>query len=231
MPRNYTPGEDEPDDTLDVINKQQPYYSGSIEMAAPVDAAGERYRNIVEFDLTDSDVYDDMLAKYPTAWVEYYDDSAPGYSAENAVKLQEAIKFHLYINEGESANVVPFLVESGEEEEIAFEVYEGIISNYEGAFKDAPRISPYMKESGGTYEHPNAFYDQTVYGNVESSGFLPLVIMDGDTAINDRVAVNANLADMYSVEQLALKEYQTSRATPKSQYDWGGSYSTGKNTY
>lgn len=198
----------------------QPTPAAAITMDTPVDSLGERYRDIVEFDLSSESVYDSMLVDYPDAWSAYYDEVAPAYTPENAVKLRDAIKFWLYITESETINVEPYA--SG-----------GIYSDGEEIRVEAPRLNPYMSESGGTYENPNATYDQTVYNSVTSNGTvpLPLVTMDGEKSVSDRATDKPQLASMYSAEQLAMVEYEISRAAPKSQYDQFGPYATGKNTY
>lgn len=218
MPIDYTDGENT--ELTAEINKQQPYPAGFINMDAPVDAMGERYRVITEFDLSSEAAYDSMLEKYPDAWKTYYDEDAPEYSEENALKLQEAIKFYLYISDGETANV---------------EIYEsgGIISIDGVALSDAPAMpSPYASQ-GGAYENPNAFHDREVYDTVTNGGVnpLPTVTLNSEVTISSRTTDKAHLAEMYSEEQLAMKEYETTKAAPKSPYDWGGPYATGKNTY
>lgn len=214
MPIDYTDGENT---TLTAeINKQQAYPAGFIDMAAPVDAMGERYRSVVEFDLSDSAAYTAIATAYSDAWDTYYGTgAAPAYSHENALKLQEAVKFWLYISDGETANVEAYA--SG-----------GIISKDNDALVSQPRISPYTAESGSTYENPNVFYDQTTYDNVTTDGANPIphVQMNGERAISSR-----KNASLYSAEQQAMKEYQITKAAPKSPYDWGSPYNTGGNTY
>lgn len=208
-------------DGLDTINLYQPTPAAAITMDAPVDSLGERYRNIVEFDLSSQEVYAAMLVKYPEAWSSYYDEVAPSYTPENSVKLNEAIKFWLYITDSETINV----------EDYAFG--DGLYSDGEEVRVDAPRLSPYMSEGGGTYENPNAAYDQEVYDRVTTNGTvpLPLLEMDGDKDVSSRTVDKPQLSSMYSAEQLAMVEYEISRAAPKSQYDQFGPYATGKNTY
>lgn len=207
---------------LDDLNTYQPYPAAAISMDTPVDSLGERYRLIVEFDLSSSYAYDAKLVDYPNAWEAYYDETpAPAYTPENAVKLQEAIKFWLYMNEGETVNF-----------DDTFDS-NGVFSHGEEIRIDAPRISPYMREGGGTYENPNATWDQEVYDRVTNNGAdpLPLLEMDSDRPISDRAIDKPQISHMYSAEQLARREYEISRAIPKSEYDWGGPYASGKNTY
>jgi hypothetical protein len=207
------------------INNYQPYPAAAISMDTPVDSLGERYRSIVEFDLSSVVSYDAFVTKYPTAWDAYYGPElpaldAPSYSPENALKLQEAVKFYLYMNEGETINVEPY-------------DYGGLLSDGDNILVTAPSITPYAAESGGAYENPNAFYDQDVYDRVTNNGTeaLPLLEMDSARDINARAVDKPQLLEMYSTEQLAMKEYEVSRNTPVSDYDWGGSYATGRNTY
>jgi hypothetical protein len=211
---------------LDTLNTYQPVPAAKITLDTPVDSLGERYRKVVEFDLSSEEAYDEMVTLYPTAWDLYYEGtdfagSAPAYSPEDAVRLQEAIKFYLYSTESETINV----------EDSAY--ISGIISDGEEIRIDAPRVSPYMSESGGTYENPDAFYNQEVYDRVTNDGVdpLPLAVADGVRAVSDRIVDKPQLSDMYSTEQLAMLEYEISRATPKSEYDHFGPYATGKNTY
>lgn len=209
------------------VEEFQPTPAAAISMNTPVDSLGERYRSIIEFDLSSEEVYDAMVVKYPTAWDLYYDGtdfagSAPAYTPEDAVRLQEAIKYYLYTTETETANV-------------AFSTYiEGLmIDDADEIRVDAPRLHPYMSESGGTYENPDAAYNQEVYDRVTNDGVdpIPLLPTDGSRAIADRLVDKAYLGDMYSTEQQAMLEYQISRAAPKSEYDQFGSYATGKNTF
>ena len=181
---------------------------------AGIDSLGEKYRDIVEFDLNSSVSYDSIVSTYPTAWDTYFGGSsgAPSYSSENALKLKEAIAFYLWISEDES--------------------YEDVAA--------IPSIdfSPYIREEGsstGTYENPNAFYDVDVYNRVTDNGAnsLPRVDLGGDRVISASLdsGRSVDFSTLYSSEQLGSTEYETVRKGPKSVYDWGGPYATGKKTY
>jgi hypothetical protein len=224
MPVDYL--DDDNSDLIAEINKQQPYPAGFITMAAPVDAQGERYRTTVEFDLTSPDAYAVMVAKYSSAWPEYYGTSAPQYSPAAAAKLQEAIKFWLYINDGEVANVD--FPTNLSHEDVTTSTEGGIVSLDENFFRPSPRVSPYTQDGGSTYENPNAVHDQAVFDNVTSGGLnpLPKVTMNSEKLISGR-----KNASLYSAEQQSMREYQVSKAAPKSPYDYGGPYNTGGNTY
>ncbi len=179
----------------------------------PIDSLGERYRDIVDFDLTSEEVYDDLVADYPDAWDAYYSTgAAPAYSYENASSFKDALAFYLYITEDETYQYV--------------------------ASEDSTDFAPYIREEGsspGTYENPDAYYNQDVYDRVTNSGAdpLPRVEMDGDKVIgaNNLTTDKPQYAEMYSTEQLAATEYETVKKGPKTAYDWGGAYATGKNTY
>lgn len=207
---------------LEDLNTYQPYPAAAITMETPVDSLGERYRLIVEFDLSSEEAYDAKVAEYPDAWEAYYDEApVPAYSPENALRLQESIKFWLYMNEGETINV-----------DETFDS-NGVFSQGEEVRVEAPRISPYMSESGGTYEHPNATWDQEVYNRVTNDGADPLPLLETDSSreVSSRTVDRPQIADMYSAEQLARREYELHRSSPVSQYDHYGPYATGKNTY
>lgn len=178
-----------------------------------IDSLGERSRDIVEFDLNSEEAYDDIVAEYPDAWDTYYSTgSAPAYTYENAVALKEALAFYLYITEDET--------------------YQDVIA------EESIDFAPYIREEGsstGTYENPDAFYDPEVYDRVTNGGVdpVPRVELNGDKVVgaNDLTTEKPQYADMYSSEQLASTEYETVRKGPKTAYDWGGPYATGKNTY
>lgn len=221
FPREYGVTED-----TESINTYQPTPAAAITMNTPVDSLGERYRKIVEFDLSSAESYDAMVVKYPNAWGLYYDGTAfagaaPAYTPEDALRLQEAIKYYLYTTESETANV-------------DFSTFiDGLIDDADEIRVDAPRLHPYMSESGGTYENPDAAYNQEVYDRVTNDGVDPIPLLETDSSrlIIDRVADKPHLASMYSAEQKTMFEYQISRATPKSEYDQFGSYAVGKNTF
>ena len=224
MPLDYTDG-GTPDIVNAELNKYQPVPAAAVTMDTPVDSIGERYRDVVEFDLSSEVAYDSFVAKYPDAWDAYFGPEnpaivTPAYSAENAVSLKEAIKFYLYVNEGETINVVDY-------------VRGGIYSPEEAVRVDAPRISPYAAESGGAYENPDSFYDSEVYSNVTSGETIPIPLLptDGSRDVSDRVTDKPHLSGMYSSEQLAMKEYEINRASPKTEYDNFGPYAVGRNTY
>lgn len=215
FPREYGTSSD-----LEDLNTYQPYPAAAITMDSPVDSLGERYRLVVEFDLSSEEAYDDMVTEYPDAWEAYYDETpTPAYTSENALKLQEAIKFWLYMDDGETINVDPS--------------FDSVFSQGEEIRIDAPRVSPYMSESGGTYENPDAVWNQEVYDNVTTDGTdpIPLLETDGSRDVADRIIDKPQIGEMYSAYQLARREYELHRSSPVSQYDWGGSYATGKNTY
>jgi hypothetical protein len=227
MPLDYTDGrESDGSHELDLLlNKDQPVPAAAITLDTPVDSYGERYRDIVEFDLSSPTAYASIVTRFPNAWDSYYGPEipsivTPAYSDENAVLLREAVKFYLYINEGETINV---------------DLYApgGLISDGEAIRSDSPRISPYTAEGGGAYENPNAFYDQAVYNSVTSNGTqpIPLLPTDGSRDMADRAVAKPYLSDLYSSAQLLMKEYEVTKASPKTEYDWGGSYSSGRNTY
>lgn len=214
-PREYGATED-----LSDLNTYQPYPAAAITMNSPVDSLGERYRLVVEFDLSSEEAYDAMVTEYPDAWDAYYDEAvAPAYSPENAVKLQEAIKFWLYMDDGETVNVDPS--------------FDSVFSQGEEIRVDAPRVSPYMRESGGTYENPDAAYNQDVYDRVTNGETEPIPLLETDSSrdVADRAIDKPQLLDMYSSYQLARSEYELHRSSPVSQYDQFGPYATGKNTY
>ena len=211
-------------DELESLNTHQPHPAAAITMDTPVDSLGERYRLIVEFDLSSEEAYDEMVTRFPDAWDSYYGPEepalvAPAYSPENALALKEAIKFWLYMNEGETANVD--------------ETFDSVFSQGEELRVDAPRVSPYMSESGGTYQNPDAVWNQEVYDSVTNNGTepIPLVPTDSSRDVADRVDVNPNLSEMYSTYQLARQEYELHRNLPSTEYDYYGPYATGKNTY
>lgn len=211
--------------------------AAGITMGAPVDAMGERYRLIVEFDLNSKDAYDEMVDTYPAAWVEYYGEgtSVPGYSLENALKLQEALKFWLYMNEGETANVVPYnkgFISSSTEEEESENGSPVYIDDAQAAFKNTPRISPYTQRDG-TYENPNATYDQEVYSLVVNGEELPVVHGNGGllTIDSDKLTDKPQYSVMYSSGYRSMLEYEATQKLPTTPWEYGGSYHTGKNTY
>lgn len=200
----------------------QPYPAAAITMDAPVDSLGERFRDIVEFDLSSPRSYAEMVAKYPRAWELYYNDQVtPEYSPENAIKLRDAIRFFLYITTTETINVDETFIS------------DGVFSQGEQVRVDSVEISPFMRESGGTYRHPNAFSDVEVYNRetVDGTVELPLLRMASSRLISERLEGRPHLGKMYSSAQLAMTEYEISRATPGTEYDQFGPYATGRNTF
>lgn len=179
----------------------------------PIDSLGERYRDIVEFDLNSEAAYDGIVTDYPDAWDAYYGTgAAPAYSYENALALKDAVAFYLYITEDETYQDVPA--------------------------ERAVDFAPYIREEGssiGTYENPDAYYDEDVYNRVTNDGAdpVPRVEMDGSKIVGagNLTTEKPQYTEMYSAEQLASTEYETVRKGPRTAYDWGGAYATGKNTY
>lgn len=179
-----------------------------------IDSLGEKYRDIVEFDLNSEAAYDGIVSTYPDAWDTYYGGSsgAPDYTPDNALQLKEALAFYLWITEDEEYGEIPA------EESIDF--------------------APYIREEGsgtGTYEHPNAFYDTDVYNRVTNDGDdpLPRVELNSERTIASTTGSGRDVdyAEIFSAEQLQSTEYETVRKGPQSFYDWGGPYATGKKTF
>ena len=207
MPLDYTSGTGE-DFNEDIENVEQTY-TLALDSHTNPDSRTLRYEDLTNFDTTSEDYYTYILDKYPDAWADYYGGSAPAYSEDNAVKLQEAFAFYLYINEDFT------------ESRVADESVE---------------IAPYIESEGtsvGTYENPDAFYNPEVYDRVTNDGAdeIPRVQLNGEKIISSRTTDKPHLADIYSAEQLASTEYETTRNGPKSMHDWGGPYATGGNTY
>jgi len=217
MPLDYTSdsGEDlSLDYPVDDSGNQILPADKEINKVDQIDSLGEKYRNIVEFDLNSEAAYDDIVSQYPNAWDEYFGGSsgAPDYSFENAQKLQEALAFFLYVSDGET--------------------YDDI------AAEESIDFAPYIREEGsstGTYENPDAFYDTDVYNRVTNDGAdpVPRVELNGERTVGSVLGSgrDVNYSDLYSSEQLNSTEYETVRNGPKSFYDWGSPYATGKKTY
>lgn len=215
MPLDYTDGADPFVNDVSVPVQET---DKQIQNVDPINSSGDKV-NTVEFDHTSEAAYDAIAAEYPNAWDTYYDDGispAPAYSLENADKLQTAVNFYLYVNP-----------EARLEEEFL-----------QTPSLDSVDLAPYIREEGssvGTYENPDAFYDEDVYDRVTSGGTvaLPRVELDGSRTINAKAdsGRDVDFAQLFSSEQLNSTEYETVRKGPRSAYDWGGAYASGKNTY
>jgi len=127
----------------------------------PIDARTEPYREIVQFDLSSSDSYNSIVAKYPDAWNAYYETgAAPAYSPDNAVKLQSAISFWLYMSAGEYIDASGNLISPETAQQIAG--------------KEDHDFDPYNKDPGSgisTLNIPQIYFDPKAYDNSVDSLF------------------------------------------------------------
>lgn len=200
----------------------QPYVAASNVNATPVDSQGERYATIIDFDVSSADVYskikDEVL--YQTAWDTYFDEEngiPQTYTPENALKLREAVKFYLYFNDDEIVNYDPTYPSDG-----VWSEGEKVRQNSVGITRMAP------------FENPAVFHDYDQYvssigGDVDNPQPIPLIVPDGTKG----AVVTADkpwMAEVVTSEYLTLNEWESTKRSPKTEYEFGGAYSVGKNS-
>lgn len=208
------------------VSMNTPKPGTKIVQDTPTKAYREPYVEGVEFDHSAA-TWTELTTKYPNAWTTYYNEPLPAYSAENSVKLGEAIRFWQYMNVGET---------------ITYD--KDFNGNTYGSGET--RVATYAPEgaNSGTYSHPDGFYDPGVYsrtvgrdnnGDIDPTmaGELPRVGLDGGRVIGE-----GPLADLsggaaplgtalFSEEYVDLTEYKTTHRVPTTPYEWGGPYAVG----
>jgi len=150
---------------------------------APIDARTEPYRNIVQFDLNSETAYNDIVTKYPDAWNAYYETgAAPAYTYANALKLQDALSFWLYMNADyyidSAGNLVP------------------PETTHQNTAATDYNFDPYNVEPGtgiGTLENPQIFFDPTAYENTVDSLFSGAGL--NDLSVDTILTYNSTLAN------------------------------------
>src|SRR5690554_6177003 len=166
---------DESEQTMPV-STNQPHPGVLIEQNTPTKSYRQPFVDGVEFDTSEA-TWDALLESYPKAWTTYYNETAPSYSEENAVRLGEAIRFWQYMNVGETVTY-----------------QKGANENTYGSGENG--VETYAPEGAdsGTYTHPDGFYDPGTYartvgrdndGNVDPDavGQLPRVELGGSRVI------------------------------------------------
>lgn len=219
-----------------------PYVASSNRNRAPVDSQGERYTNTgksFDFVYRNEESYNELVGDYKQAWISYFEIethdengqeipfSMPAYSEENAQKLQDVIRFALYMDSEEEVNVE--LTNDGEPIR-----GHGVWSEGEKIRNDSPRFSPYAGQDG-SYENPETFYNQELYDEVTDNGQdpIPTLEMDGDRIIltNTELSERPHLAEVWSSDYREGTEYESVRRGPKTPWEWGGPYATGKRSH
>lgn len=206
-------------------DQNSPHPGTKITQKTPTVAYRDKITPVAEFDVNSKAAYDQMVIDFPNAWDEYFGGSggAPAYTPEDAVKLQEAVRFWQYMNIGEDILEEP----TNQTEADAWAAQNRWHSEHATTF--AP------KAGDAAYENPEAFYDPEVYdrqvvpdgdGNRDPQGLERLPLDSAQT-----ISAHDPKDDVFDTEYLGMTEYETTHRSPANPYEWGGEYAVGKNVY
>ena len=210
----------------------------TISQSGVIDGSGERFRNKYEFDVSNSEAYEQAWTDYPNAWDVYlgtagetfgdhdFSDTTEveGEALPNPQVLLQAINFYIYTT-GEDP-----LFDEAQEEILQVRVAsatDGVPLVDNGRLQSFDRYARSDGQGVASYENPDAFYDPEVYDRVVSSdGFLPTVTMNGEQTLSDKYE-NQTVLDVLTTDEKNRTEYENVINGPASEYGWGGSYASG----
>lgn len=195
----------------------------------------DMYSPGVEIDAMSAKSYNDLKSEFPGAWDSYFGGTsgAPGYTPENALKLQEAVRFWEYMNVGEIVTqLVP--TDTGEVDEVTEEpiMRQGTIEEPKAFAGNtiADARYPYFKE--GALLRPEAFYDPEAYASTTTTSNDDLAGVDtvlASTGVNSDRTLGSDPLNIFSPGYENLTEYNTTRRVAETPYEWGSEYSVGRN--
>ena len=178
----------------------------------------------VEIDATNSEAYDKLKNDFPLAWDSYFGGSggAPAYSPDNALKLQEAVRFWEYMNVGE---FVTQLVtnHAAENDPDKF----GTLTDAKEFAENTSSVGVFPTPEGGL-KKPASYYDPAAY--TENTSTINNEVVFAGTGVNSDRTVN-DPRGIFSAGYTTLDEYETTRRVAETPYEWGSEYSVGRNTY